>query len=245
MSPPVPLATRLHRLAAASAPAWLERRPRTTLRPAFGAAPPPPGLEPPETPAPATSAPPPGSDAAELAARFRDELDELRLQAEKEGLLAAQTKVETIIERYLDAIERLGRLGAEAARPRPADVVELALVVARELLGRELAADRERLAALVDEALRELPADAPVVVRLGRADLAYLRRRRPDLEGRGVVLQADPQIGVGGCVVETREWLRDATVETRLAAVRERLVTLLDGALGPAPAPGGDEEDAA
>jgi flagellar assembly protein FliH len=241
MSAPVPLSQRLRHLAAGATPLWLERRPRMTTRPAFSA-PTPPGLEPPATPTPAT-APLPGSDAAELAERFRDELDELRLQAEKEGLLAAQTKVETIIERYLDAIERLRALGALAARPRAADVVDLALLVARELMGQELAADRERLVALVDEALREVPNDTQVTVRLGSADLAYLRRRRPELEERGlVVLQEDRTIGVGGCKIETREWLRDVTVEARLNAVRDRLATLLDGAFAAAQSPDADEE---
>ena len=66
-----------------------------------------------------------------------------------------------------------------------------------------------------------------MVVRLGRADLTWVRRKRSDLLERGVTLVEDPSIGVGGCVVETAEWVTDATIEKRLEAVREAMAALL------------------
>lgn len=162
-------------------------------------------------------------------------VEEARATAEQEGLAIAQAKVEAVVERYFDGIQRLLDVATRAARPRGEDVVELAMVLARELAGRELSVDRERLAGVIDEALRGVEARPEVTIRLSRGDCAYLRRRRPELEADGVTLVCDETIGPGGCQIETREWVRDLTIEARLAAVRDALASLVDGQVEPPP----------
>ncbi len=172
----------------------------------------------PPAPAPALA------DAPEAAV----ELEELRRSAEHEGLMAAQHKVEALAQRYLDAVARLEEQSRRGVRPLASEVVELALVVARELVGRELSLDRDALVGGLDEALASASEDQQVTVRIGPTDLAYLRKRRPDLSESKIAFVEDVTLTIGGCVVETTQRVVDRSIEARLESVREALTTLLD-----------------
>jgi flagellar assembly protein FliH len=163
---------------------------------------------------------------AELEAAKKD-LTQARVEAEKEGLAAAQTKIEEIVERYLDGIQRLLAATRLAHRPEPGEVVELALVVAKEIIGRELVADRTQLLASVDRALTSVSADTQLVLRVSPGDATYVKQRRPELLRDGVVIVEDKALTVGGCIVETPAWVLDASIEARLEAVREGLVEIM------------------
>jgi flagellar assembly protein FliH len=163
---------------------------------------------------------------AELEAARKD-IGKARSEAEKEGLATAQTKIEEIVERYLDGIQRLLAATRLAHRPEPGEVVELALVVAKEIVGRELVADRTQLLASVDRALGSVSADTQLVLRVSPGDATYVKQRRPELLRDGVVIVEDKALTVGGCIVETPAWVLDASIEARLEAVRAGLVELL------------------
>ena len=100
-------------------------------------------------------------------------------------------------------------------------------MVAKEIVQRELAADRSQLLAVVDRALSSVSADTQLVLRVSPGDANYVRQRRPELLREGVVIVEDKQLTVGGCVVETPAWVLDASIEARLEAVREGLVEIL------------------
>src|SRR5262249_26488156 len=121
--------------------------------------------------------------------------------------------------RYLDAIERIKGEAQTARRPDAGEVVELALLVARELVGRELTVDREILARRLDETLVACQADGALIVRVGAADMAYIKRRRPDLAAVVTFIE-EPALGPGGCKIETPKASIDLGIAARVEAVR-------------------------
>ena len=220
-----PLAERLPSVDMPGARPWFQVPAGATARPLFSA---------PAVGA-AVSADDGGGAAALAAAQAeieaqRKDIDKAREEAEKAGLAAAQIKVEEIVERYLDGIQRLLTATRLAHRPEPGEVVELALLVAREILGRELSMDRSLLLAAVDRALSSVSADTQLVLRVSPADAAYVKKHRPELVREGVVLVEDKKISVGGCIVETPALVLDASIEARLEAVRGGLVELMTSA---------------
>ena len=214
----VPLTERLREVKGTDRPAWLGARTAQTARTAFA---------------------PPQASIARLQddPELKRQLDEARAEAEIEGLRAAQHKVEALVERYGDALVRLQEMTRENARPLAAEVVELALVVAREILGRECTIDHEPLLRRVEAALQSVAGDATIEVRLSKGDLTYIAKRRPDLGEAGVVLIEDPRLGPGGCVVETPERIVDASIEARLDAVRAALTEVVESRADGEPAP--------
>lgn len=235
---PTPLLGALPHLPAAPTPAWLGAKPGP-LRPLVTAPEPAPEVvaapEPVEPPAPVI-------DEAALA----QIMDEARAQGlaegERAGIAAGQAKVDAIIERYADGIAHLSSAASARSADDAAAVVDLALVVARELVGYELTHDRTFLVTMLTEALATVGARTPVRLRIGSTDLAYLQAVRPEVLTPELEVVEDEALGVGGCVVEAEHAVVDATVEGRLAAVGAALRdALASGALGSPSAPPGAE----
>jgi flagellar assembly protein FliH len=232
---PVPLAERLpHAAAGPVAPSWVAQR-GPTPRP-----------RPLRAQSQSVAVVPVAKSAEETwLAERQAEIDEARAAAELEGLRMGQSKVEMLIERYLDAIKRLGIAVREARRPSVDEIVDLAFIVAREIVAREITVDRELVARKLDEVLGNVVVDASVIIRLGGADLAYIRRRRPELTAAGVQFVEDATLGPGGCRIETPKAAIDLSVDARLAAVRTEVAAIVADAAAQAGIgePAADEED--
>jgi flagellar assembly protein FliH len=104
-------------------------------------------------------------------------------------------------------------------------VAELALLIARHLVRRELKAAPGEVVAVVREAMRHLPvASRGTRLRLNPDDVEIVRSALAIGSGDTAWrLDPDPLIARGGCVVETETSRIDATVETRLAAIASRM----------------------
>jgi len=181
--------------------------------------------------APATVAPeagpPPaveatGDDAAAATAAA------LELAREREALAGARAEAEAARRRYLDAVTALA---ARSGEPRPApslpidEIVDLALMVARELIDREVRADRVALRAAIERGLATVAHDeaqrAAAIIRVSAADLQAWGEHAPE----GVV--ADTALGPGELVIETAEAQLDGRFGPRLEATRAALIAAL------------------
>ncbi len=174
----------------------------------------------------------PVREAEEL--RLAEAREAARVVGERAGLEAARQNVDAAVARYADAVERLDDVARQAATPLAREVVALALVVAGELIAREVGRDPTILLDTIEAALESVKTDQRVTVRVARRDLELLRQRRPELEPAGVTLVGDPALAAGGCVIESAQQVIDASIESRLAAVRAALVALYDDAPGAA-----------
>jgi flagellar assembly protein FliH len=128
--------------------------------------------------------------------------------------------------------ERFERLVAALAEPFAVlddevvnSVADLAILIARHLVRRELKIDPGEIVAVVRDTMQHLP----VAVRNPRI------RMHPDdveivanalaigEESRSWRLQPDPLVTRGGCIVETDSSRVDASVEARLAAIVSKM----------------------
>lgn len=111
------------------------------------------------------------------------------------------------------------------------NVCALATLIARQIIGREVALGRDSVRELVRSALAEFPIDQPVRIRINPADLDTFvageaidagpaHAIAPEREVRWV---PDPAIAPGGCIVEGRERIIDGRVDTALERVYRRL----------------------
>jgi flagellar biosynthesis/type III secretory pathway protein FliH len=214
-----PLAERLVRTGhGAPTPSWLDRpaaAPRT--RP----------LGPKSEKLPPVPQPAENVWRAEVETRIED----ARAAAEREGRARAEAEIARAIHRYGEAIQTLSAATRVALRPDAGEVVELALLIAGELAGRALHADKEALARRLDAVFAEVAAPGGAVVRVSPADAAELRRLRPELMSHGTSIIEDPAIGPGGLVIETPQAVIDATVAARLKAARAQVAAIVADAL--------------
>ncbi len=156
---------------------------------------------------------------------------------EKEGREQAETATRVTVDEKLAKLESvLGELVAPIERHQDeleSALVNLATVVARSVLWRELSLDSSQIRAVVKEAVAGLPSTRENVrIRINPTDLEWVREVASRLDAE-VALVEDPDVLAGGCTVETRHSLVDYTVEKRFQkAVQGMLDQQLNHATG-------------
>ncbi len=164
------------------------------------------------------------------------QLEEIQKQAHQEGFQQGLQEGrdagrEQFLERirYLDGIVQLLATPFEQLDETvEQQVAQLAMLVARQLVQRELKSDPEQVIGVVREALSVLPVAArDVRLALHPEDAAMIREAMSLQEAKqNINVVDDPVQSRGGCRVLTETSQIDATVETRLNAV---IATVLGG----------------
>ncbi|MFO0565955.1 MAG: FliH/SctL family protein [Polyangiaceae bacterium] len=123
------------------------------------------------------------------------------------------------------AIEQVSRARAEVLTVTAGQLAELAAMIARRVLSRELSVEPAVIHGLVREGLDALGEHDHVVVRLGTGFSSMLDEVRSRLEhvGTRAEVRVSAELGDYGCVVETELGSVDESIETRLATLLQAL----------------------
>ena len=166
--------------------------------------------------------PPTAADMEEWEKQSREEGFK---RGHQEGLAAAQQET----QKELGAIAQL-RAGLTNSLHKfdeqaEQELMQLVMIVAQQLLRRELRADPGEIVAIIQEARNLLPAAARQVrVHLHPEDAVLVREIL--LTGGDLSLQLveDPAVSHGGCRVRTEHSYIDASLENRIAALSAEIL---------------------
>lgn len=171
--------------------------------------------------------------ARELEAIQREAYTEAFELGRREGREKAYREVQTRIEAtYRQRLDSLAGLLRALARPIEKlddeverSLVELTVLIARQLVRRELKTSPGEIVAVVREAVGQLPvASRSPRIYLNPEDVAIVREALSLSEMQeNYRIEEDPLIARGGCLIETATSFIDATVEARISAVAARL----------------------
>jgi flagellar assembly protein FliH len=157
--------------------------------------------------------------AAERAALIDEHYARGLVDGERKAVAAAAAKINEIRSLVAEATDKL----AEAANVAPGvleeNIATLAVIVARQIVQREVALDSEVVADLVRRSLTEFPIDQAVRIRVNPMDLALLTiagDKAPITGKHEVSWLADNRISRGGCLIEGRDRIVDGRVDTAL-----------------------------
>ncbi|HTR79910.1 MAG TPA: FliH/SctL family protein [Gemmatimonadaceae bacterium] len=112
------------------------------------------------------------------------------------------------------------------------NVAALAVMVARQIVAREVAVQPQVIADLVRRALTEFPVDQTLRIRVNPLDLSLLSG--PATTGTAVPITgtrdaswlADGRIARGGCLIEGRDRIVDGRVDTALERAYRRMAAI-------------------
>jgi flagellar assembly protein FliH len=152
---------------------------------------------------------------------------------EQAGLESAMQKLESLLTGGHKLIGELGELHRQTCRDVEADLVQLALAVARKIVGRDVSLGPEAVTRIIREALGQVEHAGKITIKLNPADLELLADIKPQLlsglpEAGRAVFEADEGIARGGCLIETDEGEVDARIERQFQVVEEAFRTELD-----------------
>lgn len=160
------------------------------------------------------------SAAIEQAALVRMRTE---VRAELEDEAAAQV---ADLRRQLTAtLAEISGLREEITNQVESEVVELALEIAKKVVGREVTFDREIAFTLVKVSLSRLQTHAAARIHLHPEDFAFVQMHRERLNYHGALeIIEDRSIDLGGCLVKTENGDIDARIESQFEEIAHNLL---------------------
>ncbi len=148
-------------------------------------------------------------------------------EGEAAGRTLAAAELKPVMDRLARAIEEIAGMRARLRREAEADLIQLALAIARRVLRREIAVDPEALHGLVLAALEKLQGQEICRARVHASHAALLASCLRERGGPGLEISADPACPPGTVVLETTRGNLDASVESQLREIERGLTDRL------------------
>lgn len=147
-------------------------------------------------------------------------------QGLSEGRMAARGELRLQAERLQQIIQQLALPLAECNDRVKDELVMLAMVIAKEVIQRELTVQPADVHALVTKAIHALSVGTRHIrIHLHPEDAHLLSAQLEEKEGLSWKIIEDPAISRGGCIVDSGASHVDLRLETRLAELLSRLQT--------------------
>jgi len=164
------------------------------------------------------------ADQARLDAVDRDAFARGFAQGEAAAAAAAGERAAALLGELTAALQDVAAVRHEMARRTERQLVELALALARRIVTREVAVDRDLLLAMARVAIDRLGESARVTVRLHADDYEATVRGRRAPNWPNVTVVADPQVAPGACRVESDLGVLEAGADAQLQECRRALL---------------------
>jgi flagellar assembly protein FliH len=185
----------------------------------------------PSASAPASEPSPPvliGVPEDEVERRIQIARDAVVAEADQRVHIECQRATQGAQEKVADTVRKFSDERAEYFRRVEAEVVQLALSIARKILQREAELDPTLLTALVRIALDRMQCGPLVRIRVATEDAELWRRCGDGDRGSSRwEISADDALDPGDCIVETELGTANFGFEAQLRDVEESLTQLL------------------
>jgi flagellar assembly protein FliH len=149
---------------------------------------------------------------------------------EAKARAAAHGEVDEAITSLRGIAAELSEAGTLAPSILEENIAALAVVVARQIVAKEVSLEKDLVANLVRRALTEFPIDQAVRIRVNPLDLSLLTVTAPNAGGitgnRDATWLADPRVSRGGCLIEGRDRIVDGRVDTALERAYRRMAQI-------------------
>jgi flagellar assembly protein FliH len=183
----------------------------------------------------------PEADAEQEILVLRDQIRQLQAENQavrrdsfeagrKQGEQQARGEIAPVIERMNSSVAELTGLRHELRSRAEKDVVQLALLIAKRILHRELSVDPNALTALARVVFERMARAESYEVTVNPLFLAAVQAALPP--GRGtsrIHIQSDPSCAPGTLVIRSEEGLIDASVDAQLEEIGRGLTDRLSG----------------
>jgi flagellar assembly protein FliH len=171
--------------------------------------------------------------AQEVIAQAETEAYRIREAARQQGVAEGRDEAKRSLLPSLVALADAGQslivLEEKLIALYEPHLVQLALEIAEKVIGRVIDADDGVIASVLERAKAEVTDAKQLRIFLHPDDLEVIREMRPDLirmengSGRTVEVLAAPEVGRGGCRLESESGILDATIPTQLDEIQRQL----------------------
>ena len=163
--------------------------------------------------------------AAMRQAAHDNAINEARRQVEDEITAKVTGEVSQLRQALSSTIEQISALTQQIAEQAETELLELALDIAKKVVGREVSIDREVALTLVKISLAKLHNRTFAKIHLNPIDFAFIEAHRERLNFQGSLeIIEDRSVSPGGCVVQTETGAIDARIESQFDEIAHGLL---------------------
>ncbi|HKD07458.1 MAG TPA: FliH/SctL family protein [Bryobacteraceae bacterium] len=169
---------------------------------------------------------------AEIA-RLRSEIDSVRIDAfesgKRQGEETARSEISKVMERMIASIAELIGMRQELRRSAEKDVVQLALLIAKKVLHRQLSVDPGALTALARVVFERIASAESYRVTVNPRFAESIRSALPARSESKIRVEPDPNCAPGAFLVQSDDGTIDASVDNQLEEIGRGLADRLAG----------------
>ncbi len=166
--------------------------------------------------------------ASQLEQIRRQAYEEGHQQGVAEGLQQTLNQKTILKEKLINIINKMQYPLNVINEDTEAALLKLCVLIAKQVIRRELQQDPQQIAAVIRESLAILPSsDTQPKIRLHPDDFLCIQEIYPASSNRdesGWQLIEDSSITAGGCMIDTRSSHIDATIEARLNQISSQML---------------------
>ncbi len=147
---------------------------------------------------------------------------------ERAGFEFGKQKAEVLFNGIAGLLEALSTLKETLHKPCEDEMVELCVAISRKVLQRELELKREGIVECVRTALKSVVAGGEITIKVNPKDQDILLSHKGELarygDGvKGVKIESDESVSRGGCLVDTNFGEIDASIDSVMTEIEEKL----------------------
>jgi len=178
----------------------------------------------------AANAPSPAAAAEERSRLIAEGYASGFAEGQRKGIESCQARVSESLALMEKLTTQLNAAAALAPSILEENIAAISVIVARQIVGREVATTPEIVADLVRRALTEFPIEQAVRIRVHPVDLSLLTLAgagtQPITGSREASWLADVRIGRGGCLIEGRDRIVDGRIDAALERAYHRMAQI-------------------
>ena len=151
-----------------------------------------------------------------------------RVAGIEEGKVQCRQAVDQEMQRAMTLVEQVKVAKAEMVVQAEADLVELALAIARRVLHREASIQKEVLTDHIHRILQNLSTSGRVCLKAHPDEVTHLQEMQSQFVTRDgdpitIHIEGDHAVGLGGCTIHTDGLYIDATIDQQIQNLGEAL----------------------
>jgi flagellar assembly protein FliH len=160
---------------------------------------------------------------SQRAADARESHEAGRLEGER----LARAELQPVLERLNASINEITGLRSDIRRRAERDTVQLALLIARRVLHRDLSVDDNALTAIARVAFERLTRSESYTIRVHPRFAAAITAVLPGVNASRVTIEADPGCAPGTLVIQSAEGVIDASIDSQMEEITRGLTDRL------------------
>ena len=147
-------------------------------------------------------------------------------KGETDGFLSGEKKLEPVLNNFTKAFVELEKAKREIYLKAEKVTIELAVAIARKIVGYEVRTNKEFILSVVRQALKKIVDHQKITIKISPSDFQVLKDTKLKFQHlidhtSNVTFEADGAITGGGCIIETNSGDIDARIEQQFKVVEE------------------------